>query len=154
MAAVTQQYVDSLPPIYRDVLAAFPEISPTRNAGEGLTFQTLFTRLRRMGRGESVSGHGGADRKRPWSYEEIKEACHNMEKGGAVKIEIGMFACPTEVGEEIIALLNEGKRAPKLEVPPFPPLVGYSEVGVENAQGDVSDLAKGEDFEPHGPAAQ
>jgi hypothetical protein len=117
MAVVTQQYVDSLPPIYRDILAAFPEIAPARKVGEGLTFQTLFARLREAARPRTQRD----TRRTAWSYREIVEACRNMERAGAVKIEQTMFVCPTEVGEQIIAALT-GKQAAEHHVDEFPPI--------------------------------
>ena len=62
MSVVTKDYVDSLPEIYQDILAAFPEIEPARNAGEGLAYQTLFAKLREQGeKGESLPGDGEVD---------------------------------------------------------------------------------------------
>ncbi len=117
MGAVTQKYLDSLPTIYRDILALFPEVEPARRAGWGLAYQTLFERLREPSCGEHVRGCVEADRKGVLSYQDIVDACRNMEEGGAVKIEQGMFVCPTEVGEELIALLT-GKRAPSFRFRP------------------------------------
>ena len=34
-------YAQTLPTIYREILAAFPRIEPGRKAGYGLAFQTL-----------------------------------------------------------------------------------------------------------------
>ncbi len=121
MTVVTKEYVEGLPQIYRDILAAFPEIEPARKAGEGLAFQTLFGRLRDAAYGEDLRSYVEADRKRSWSIGEIIQACQNMEKGGAVQIKQRIFVCPTPLGEEIIALLT-GKQAGGHHVPAFPPL--------------------------------
>jgi hypothetical protein len=45
MSDVTQKYANDLPPIYRDVLALFPEVEPARKAGWGLAYQTLAAHL-------------------------------------------------------------------------------------------------------------
>ncbi len=43
MATITDDYLTSLAPIYRDVLSAFPKFDPTRKTGEGLAFQSLYS---------------------------------------------------------------------------------------------------------------
>lgn len=50
-------YAKRLPPIYRDVMAAFPAIESTRKAGYGLAFQTLAVHFANNGRGYSTLGH-------------------------------------------------------------------------------------------------
>ena len=42
---ISAEYVDSLPEIYRDMLAAFPQFNPTRKVGDGLSFQSLCSDL-------------------------------------------------------------------------------------------------------------
>jgi hypothetical protein len=102
MGVVTQKYVDDLPPIYRDILAVFPDAEPARKAGWGLAYQTLASRL--------------SDK---YSLGEIMQACEKMDHGGAVEIKNRMFVHPTDLGEEIVALLT-GKRAGQVSVPEFP----------------------------------
>ena len=102
MSTVTQEYVDSLPEIYRDILAAFPQLEPYRNAGDGLAYQTLYEGLQRK-----------------HSLGAIIQACEQMAKGNAVVMRAGIFVCPTEVGEEIIAALT-GKKPSERRVPDFP----------------------------------
>ena len=36
-----ESYANSLPPIYREILAAFPRLDPSPKQGYGLAFQTL-----------------------------------------------------------------------------------------------------------------
>ena len=62
---ISDEYVNSLPEIYRDMLAAFPQFNPTRKVGYGLAFQSLYSAL---------------DGK--YTLGEIKMACENMAKGG------------------------------------------------------------------------
>ena len=121
MPAVTKEFVEKLPEIYRDILAAFPEIEPARKAGEGLAFQTIFEWLRQTPEGEHLKEYVDADRQRSWSLGEIIEACENMAKAGAVEIKQRIFVCPTPVGEQMILLLT-GKKAGEHHVPAFPSL--------------------------------
>lgn len=102
--AITPEYVEKLPPIYRDILAAFPAMEPTRKAGYGLAYQTLYERLR-------PHGH---------SLGEIILACKQMAEGGAVQIKNNIFVHPTPMGEEIIAALTGKEAAAPLTVPEFP----------------------------------
>ncbi len=102
MGVVTQQYVQGLPAIYRDILAQFPMVEPARKAGWGLAYQTLAARL---------SGN--------YSLGEIMQASEKMAGGGAVEIKNRMFVHPTPLGEDIIALLT-GKKAGEEHVPEFP----------------------------------
>lgn len=111
MPVVTQEYVDSLPPIYRDILAAFPEIEPARKPGWGLAYQTLFARL------DEEHSQGVIAQK--YSLGEIIQACENMQQGGAVDIKNRIFVHPRHFGEELIVFLT--RREPvESRVPPFP----------------------------------
>lgn len=101
---ISAEYVERLPEIYRDMLAAFPEFNPTRKVGYGLAFQSLYSAL---------------DGK--YTLGEIKMACENMAKGGVMEINHDIFACPTPLGEELITAIT-GTVTPTLEVEPFPPL--------------------------------
>lgn len=101
---ISAKYVNSLPEIYRDMLAAFPQFNPTRMAGHGLSFQSLYSAL------------GGKH-----TLGQIVKAGENMTEGGVVEIEGKLFAYPTPLGEELIAAIT-GIAAPTLEVEPFPPL--------------------------------
>ena len=101
--AVTQKYVKSLAPIYRDILRAFPRFDSTRRAGYGLAFQSLYSALERK-----------------YSLGQIKLACEEMAKGRAVEIKNEIFVCPTPLGEELIAALT-GHQASVETVPRFNP---------------------------------
>jgi hypothetical protein len=103
MSAVTQEYLQSLDVIYRDILGAFPKLEPGRKAGYGLAYQTLYE---------------GLQQRYPLGL--IIEACREMEKGGAVTIKNGFFVHPTELGEEIIASIT-GVRPAEQHVRPFSP---------------------------------
>jgi hypothetical protein len=104
MPQITQGYLEQLAPIYKDVLAAFWRFDPTRKNGEGLAFQSLYSVLDEQ-----------------YTLGEIRAACLELEKGGAVEIRNGIFAHPTELGEELITAVT-GK-AP-ITVPPFVPPTG------------------------------
>ncbi len=98
-------YAQRLPPIYRDILAAFPEIEPGRKAGYGLAFQTLAVHF--------------ANRRMEYALPEVQEACRRLADMGFFEIRNEIFAHPTELGERLIAVLT-GKRAPAFSVPELP----------------------------------
>lgn len=100
---VSSSYVNALPVIYRDILAAFPKFDSTRKVGYGLSFQSLYSALE--GR---------------YSLGQIRMACNNMAKGGAVTIKNSIFAHPTPLGEKLIAAIT-GESVPPPAVPPFHP---------------------------------
>jgi len=100
---VTQEYIAELAPIYRDILSSFPRLEPGRKEGYGLAYQTLIADLR--------------DR---YSFDEIKTACEKMAAANVVLVTLGIFVCPTPLGEEIIAEIV-GHKAPVQHVPDFVP---------------------------------
>ncbi len=101
---ITAEYAESLPAIYRDILAAFPQFDPTRKSGYGLSFQSLYSALNGK-----------------YSLGEIKLACEEMAKAGVMEIQNTIFATPTQSGEQLIAAVTHGHPA-KAGVPPFPAL--------------------------------
>ena len=42
---ITDEYVASLPDIYRDILIAFPQFDSTRKVGYGLAYGSLYSEL-------------------------------------------------------------------------------------------------------------
>ena len=100
---VTADYVQSLLAIYRDILAAFPQFSPTRKAGYGLSYPSLYSALNGK-----------------YNLGEIKLACEQMAHAGVMEIKHEIFATPTSTGEELIAAVTAGDRAPEAGVPAFP----------------------------------
>lgn len=104
MPVVSDEFVEKLAPIYRDILAAFPSIEPVRRKGDGLAIQTLHAALK--------------DR---YSLGEIREACENMANNGVFVMRFSIFAVPTDLGEELILRIT-GKEPGLHRVPPFPPL--------------------------------
>jgi hypothetical protein len=100
---VTAEYVDRLPPIYRDILAAFPRFSPTRKAGYGLSYPSLYSALNGK-----------------YNIGEIKLACEQMAHAGVMEIKHAIFATPTPKGEELIAAVTGRDPAPEPGVPAFP----------------------------------
>jgi len=104
MSVVTQDYVNQLDPLYRDILKVFPDMEPGRKAGYGLALQTIYARL------ESK-----------YSFGQIVDACKQMEAGNAVQIRNNFFVSPTSLGEDLITALT-GHRPAGSTVPPFPPL--------------------------------
>ena len=101
-----REYARRLPPIYRDILAAFPEIEPGRKAGYGLAFQTLAARF--------------ANNRRGYEFEEVREACLRLADSGFFEIRDGIFAHPTDLGEQLIAAVTDKPVAPRASVPQLP----------------------------------
>ena len=98
---IDDQYVSNLPGIYRDVLAAYPAFDPTRKVGYGLSYQSMYSALE----GKYTLG-------------QIKTACENMAEVDLMVISNGIFACPTALGEELIAAIT-GNTVPVADVPPI-----------------------------------
>jgi hypothetical protein len=99
-------YSVALPPIYRDILAAFPEVEPGRKAGYGLAFQTLAMHFANTGR-----AHG---------FDEVQEACLHLAENGIIEIRNRIFAHPTDLGEQLIAAVSGRPRAVASRVPQLP----------------------------------
>ena len=100
---VTHDYVENLPDIYRDILAAFPQFDSTRKVGYGLSVQSLYSALN----GKYTLG-------------QVRLACQELAKGEAVEIKNEIFVHPTSLGEEMIAAVTGGAVA-QSAVPPFNP---------------------------------
>src|SRR5438552_13892351 len=88
-----KRYAQTLPPIYRDIMAAFPEIEPRRGAGYGLAFQTLAMHFANTGRDHS--------------FNEVREACLRLAENGFIEINNEIFAHPTDLGEQLIAAVTD-----------------------------------------------
>jgi len=99
-------YAKSLPDIYRDIMKAFPAIEPDRKAGYGLAFQTVAMHF--------------ANTRRGYSLEEVQEACMRLADQGFIEIKNGIFAHPTDLGEQLIAAVTDRPRASSLSLPPLP----------------------------------
>jgi hypothetical protein len=99
-------YAKGLPPIYRDILAAYPEIEPGRKAGYGLAFQTVAMHF--------------ANTRRPYGLGDVQEACRQLAAGGFFEIKNEIFAHPTDLGERLIAAVSGAPRAPTTGVPQLP----------------------------------
>ena len=99
-------YLESIPMIYKDVLAAFPRIDHSRKKGHGLAVSTIYANME--------------NEQKPYSIGEIREACRNMAASDVVEIQNQIFVRPTELGEELIASLTD-QPVPAKAVPDFPP---------------------------------
>ena len=102
MNVAMHEYAKELPEIYREILATFPRVEPTRRVGYGLAYQTIYES---MGRLRSLG--------------EIIEACEKMRDAGVVEIKHRIFVHPKPLGEDIITAVT-GKEAPVQMVPAFP----------------------------------
>ncbi|MFM9960772.1 MAG: hypothetical protein ACKV2Q_06060 [Planctomycetaceae bacterium] len=100
---ISAEYLESVPPIFKEILAAFPKVDPRRLRGTGLGFQSIYSAL---------------DEK--YTLTEIKLACKELELGNAVEQRISNFVHPTELGEILIAALT-GVTAESLIIPEFTP---------------------------------
>ena len=100
------EYAKRLPPIYRDIMAAFPEIEPGRKSGYGLAFQTLAMHF--------------ANSRKGYGLGEVQDACMRLAESGFIEIKNGIFAHPTDLGEQLIAAVTNRPRAPRSAVPQLP----------------------------------
>ena len=98
-------YAKELPPLYRDILEAFPSVEPGRRTGDGLAVQTLTIHF--------------INRRIEHGFGEVLEACKRLAEAGLIEIRNGIFAHPTEIGERLIAALT-GKRASERRIPELP----------------------------------
>jgi hypothetical protein len=99
-------YAKNLPDIYRDIMAAFPEIEPHRKAGYGLAFPTLAMHF--------------ANTRRGYGLGEVQEACMRLADSGFIEIKNEIFAHPTDLGEQLIAIVTDKPRASNSGVPALP----------------------------------
>jgi hypothetical protein len=100
-----RHYAESLPPIYREILGAFPRLEPSRKQGYGLAFQTLAVDFERRPKGFDLG--------------QIMEACQKLEQQGLVKIKNRIFAHPTPLGERLIGIIT-GQQAQSVTVEKLP----------------------------------
>jgi hypothetical protein len=102
-----RDYAKSLPDIYREIMAAFPEIEPRRGAGYGLAIQTIAMHFANSGI--------------PFSLGEIREAIFQLASRGFIEIRNDIFAHPTDLGEQLIAIVSGKQMATSSHVPALPP---------------------------------
>ena len=100
------EYVSNLPPIYHDILAAFPATYPNRNEGHGSMIQALESTLTEQEKGHDLG--------------KIMAACNNMAECGILVFKQRYFVCPTAKGEELISKIT-GRPVPSSDVPPIEP---------------------------------
>jgi hypothetical protein len=98
-------YIEELPVIYREILAAFPRLEPNRKRGYGLGFQTLAADFE--------------SRKLGFTLGQVIQACQQLQEHRLVKIKHGIFVYPTERGERLIAAIT-GEEPAQETVPPLP----------------------------------
>ena len=110
-------YARELPPIYREILAAFPRIEPNRKAGYGLALQTIAADFEGRGLGFTLG--------------EVIQACQRLHDEELVRVKNRIFVYPTDRGELLIAAIT-GKEPREAEIPPLPtpPRLGPGIVGV------------------------
>lgn len=102
MPTITKDYVETVPEIYKDILAAFPRFNAVRGPGSGLAFQSIWSIL-----------------DDDYTEGEVEAACRELARNGVVEIRNEIFVHPTAVGERLIEAIT-GHEIRSL--PPFPPL--------------------------------
>ena len=83
MSAVTQNYLDTLPEIYRDILAVFPRLSLQGRWAGGWHTQTLYERLHWgcvVAKGVGLHLKNGVADNEPLCWDRY-EGCEKMERG-------------------------------------------------------------------------
>lgn len=105
MPVITDDYVEQLPQIYKDILKSFFMFNPQKRIGERVAVQSLYSALR--------------DKK--YTLAQIKTACEKMQEAGVVEISDVIFVEPTETGKQLIEVLERPDPATTI-VPDFPPL--------------------------------
>jgi len=103
-----KEYADSLPPIYRDILAAFGRAaSPYRHYMEGMSVDVLLTEL--------VNG------KAKRTEAEVYSALEKLEREGFFRLDVSdlAYVSPTALGEELLEVVS-GKKADMVPVPDLP----------------------------------
>ncbi len=101
-----EDYAKQLPEIYREILAAFPEIEPSRKAGDGLAFQTLAMHF--------------ANTSKRWGFGDAQAACEQLRQHGFLEIKNGIFAHSTDLGEQLIGAVTQKPPASKRDIPSLP----------------------------------
>jgi hypothetical protein len=99
-------YAQRLPDIYREILAAFPEIEPGRKAGYGLAIQTLTMHF--------------FNTRRPFSLDDVQEACKRLADEGFIETKNQFFVHPTPLGERLIAAVTGMPPASSPSLPDLP----------------------------------
>jgi hypothetical protein len=105
--AVLVAYAAELPPIYRQILAAFQDAQPGRLAGEDLAAVSIQAHLRNTGV--------------RYDLPDIVDACLALVAAGLLDDTSRTFEsfAPTPVGEALIAVIT-GREAPSRTVPALP----------------------------------
>jgi hypothetical protein len=101
-----ESYAAALPEIYKDILAAFPEVEPRRRPRYGLAFQSLFIHL--------------TERGKPYTLGDIRTACVRLFEQGFAEIKNEIFVHPTELGEELITALTGKSASATPDIPDLP----------------------------------
>lgn len=102
MPAITQNYVDSLPEIYQDILRSVPRYVSQFEIGGGIAVASL----------AAVLGD-------KYSYSEIRLACERMANAGVLSRQSEQLFVPTNLGGRLVELLAVGT-LPEQTVPEFP----------------------------------
>lgn len=100
-----REYDKKLPSIYKDILLAFPEVSPLRRTGDSLTFETICEFLERNGR--------------IYREEDVDTALSRLESKDFFTRKNGFIVTPSPLGERLIEV-STGRAPFVLDVPELP----------------------------------
>ena len=114
-----KEFAEQLPPIYRDILAAFPGINPERKTGGALMAMSLVDRF-----GPQIDDQREEYFDADHDEDEILDALQQLEDRGflARHPRLGQLSyAPTPLGERLISRLTGRNPRPK-GAPPLPQL--------------------------------
>jgi hypothetical protein len=100
MVKISDEYVNSLPQIYKDIFGAFWMFNPTRKQDYEIPVQSLFSVLSEK-----------------YTLGEIALACDSMSQRNVLEKTNKDFYHPTSLGEQILLAVTA---KPPVEVEPFP----------------------------------
>jgi len=112
-------FAEQLPPIYRDILAAFPGINPERKAGGALMAMSLVDRF-----GPAIDDERDEQFDADHDEDEVLDALQQLEDRGFLARHprlASLSYAPTALGERLISLLTGHRPRPK-GAPPLPQL--------------------------------
>lgn len=102
MPKISQQFADSLPDIYRDILKAIPRFNSQRELGAGIAIQSLYASLDNR-----------------YSLSQVRLVCERMAEAGVLELRHEIFVYPTELGTELVRQVAAESFA-EAAVPEFP----------------------------------
>jgi hypothetical protein len=112
-----REYIEQLPPIYRDILTAYPAINPERKVGGSLMAMSLVDRL-----GPDIDDRRDPGFTAEYDEDEVLDALYQLEARDFLTRHPTLGAIsfsPTPLGERLVTLLTGHTPRPK-GAPPLP----------------------------------